>query len=263
MSWQWDPSLFAGAAAYYARGRIGYPPELVAALREELGLDGTTRLLDVGCGPGALTLLLAPHVGQAVGIDADADMIREAEARAPANARFVHLRAEELPAGLGTFHAVTFAQSLHWLDQELVARRAHGLLEPGGALVWIGATTDRGEGDVPHEEIADLVRSYLGPGRRAGRGSLAEGRLEIEEEPFLRAGFRGPRRGDGPGGRGHERTVDDLVAAVFSRSFSAPHLFGDRLDEFERRLRLLLRDASPPGRFSERLGGAGLTIWQR
>jgi tRNA/tmRNA/rRNA uracil-C5-methylase (TrmA/RlmC/RlmD family) len=55
-----------------------YPAALVEAIREELGLDGTGRLLDVGCGPGSLTLLLAPLFQSAVGIDADPSMIADA-----------------------------------------------------------------------------------------------------------------------------------------------------------------------------------------
>ena len=46
--WEWDETLYAGSAAYYSRGRLPYPAELAAVLREELGLDGTGRLLDVG-----------------------------------------------------------------------------------------------------------------------------------------------------------------------------------------------------------------------
>ena len=50
--WEWDESLYAGSAAYYARGRMAYPSQLRDALRDALGLDGTGRLLDVGWGPG-------------------------------------------------------------------------------------------------------------------------------------------------------------------------------------------------------------------
>lgn len=59
--WTWDPSLYAGAARYYATGRIAYPAGVADALVTALDLDGTGRLLDIGCGPGSLTLLLAPH----------------------------------------------------------------------------------------------------------------------------------------------------------------------------------------------------------
>jgi SAM-dependent methyltransferase len=259
VTFEWDPTLFAGSAHYYARGRVAYPPALADTLRDELDLDESKRLLDIGCGPGSLTLLLAPLVGEAVGIDADADMIREAQAHAPPNARFLRLRAEELPGGLGTFHAVTFAQSLHWLDQDLVARLAYDLLEPGGKVASTGASTDRGEGDVPHEEIAALVRSYLGPVRRAGQSLLPEGTAAIDWDAFPRAGFSQPRHLDVPGDREELRTADDVVAAVFSRSFSAPHLFGDRLEEFERELRALLNDAP----FHERFGDVRSTVWTR
>ena len=259
MRFEWDPTLFAGSASYYARGRVAYPPSLATALRDELALDGTTRLLDVGCGPGSLTLLVAPLVGEAVGIDADVDMIREAQAHAPPNTRFVRMRAEELPGGLGSFDAVTFAQSLHWMDQDLVARLLFDLVAPGGRVASTGATTDMGAGDVPHEQVAALVRSYLGPVRRAGQALLPHGTAEIDWDAFGRAGFAGPRRVDVPGDREVVRTADDVVAAVFSRSFSAPHLFGDRLGEFERDLRALVG----VGPFRERFGDAGLTIWTR
>lgn len=74
-AWEWDETLFAGAAAHYGTGRMPYPAGLAAALGEALGLDGTGRLLDVGCGPGSLTVPLAPVFAEAVGVDADAGMI--------------------------------------------------------------------------------------------------------------------------------------------------------------------------------------------
>ena len=75
---RWDASLYAGSATYHAVGRVPYPPALETCLVAALGLDGTGRLLDVGCGPGSLTLLLAPHVAEAIGVDADVDMLAAA-----------------------------------------------------------------------------------------------------------------------------------------------------------------------------------------
>src|SRR5215217_2452840 len=57
--WQWDESLYLGSAPYYLRGRPPYAPELAETLRRILPLDGQGRLLDVGCGPGVVTLPLA------------------------------------------------------------------------------------------------------------------------------------------------------------------------------------------------------------
>ena len=267
----WDETLYAGSAAYYARGRFPYPQELADALRDALGLDGSGRLLDVGCGPGQLTLLLAPLFERAVGVDADADMVAEARRRAAeldvGNAEFAHLRAEELPAGLGAFRVVTFAQSFHWMDRPRVAAAVGRMLEPGGAWVHVHATTTHGvrAGDAgpapPHEEIEQLVQAYLGPVRRAGAGTLPEGTPSHEEVILGASGLRGPERLEVPG-RMLVRTEDEIVASVFSRSSSAPHLFGERVAEFEAELRALLRRRSPDGSFSERTREIALDLWR-
>jgi cyclopropane fatty-acyl-phospholipid synthase-like methyltransferase len=73
--WEWDETLYAGSVAYYARGRLPYPAEVASALCDALALDGSGRLLDVGCGPGSFTLVVAPLFDQVVGIDADNAMI--------------------------------------------------------------------------------------------------------------------------------------------------------------------------------------------
>jgi len=106
--------LYEGSARYYAQGRLPYPPELAAVLRDELALDRKGRLLDVGCGPGSLTLLLAPFFEEVVGVDSDAGMIaeaaRQAALRGVGNARWAMSPAEALPGDLGVFRVATFAQ---------------------------------------------------------------------------------------------------------------------------------------------------------
>jgi trans-aconitate methyltransferase len=151
--WSWDPSLYAGSAPFYRLGRVPYPPALADRLAQALDLDGTGRLLDVGCGPGSLTLLLAPHFAEAVGIDADPDMLVEADQQARTDGttevRWRHLRAEELPADLARPTVVTFAQSFPWTDRPRVARIVRAMLADGGALVHMGARTHEG---VPTDE---------------------------------------------------------------------------------------------------------------
>lgn len=272
--WEWDETLYRGSATHYSLGRMPYPAGVADVIGSELGLDGTGRLLDVGCGPGALTLLLAPMFESAVGIDADRAMIAEAVRRAAgstiADVEWRQLRAEDLPPDLGPFRVATFAQSFHWMDQLVVAHRVRRMLVDGGAWVHVHATTHRGvPGDdpLPHPRppwngIEDLVAGYLGPTRRAGQGVLPTGTRAGEEDVMRQAGFTGPRRLQVDGGQVVDRQADDIVSAVFSLSSSAPHLFAERLAAFETDLRRLLQDSSPTGRFSERTAEVAIVIWR-
>jgi SAM-dependent methyltransferase len=272
--WRWDETLYRGAAAYYGAGRLHYPPAVADTLTETFGLDGTQRVLDVGCGPGSLTLLRAPRVAFAVGVDADPGMIEAAAEAADragvTNVEWRLMRAEELPADLGSFALVTFAQSFHWFEQAEVASALRGMLEPGGACVHLHATTHRGDDSddaldhprPPYEEIDALIRSHLGPERRAGRG-LRSIRTADDEEGALRgAGFIGPTRIEIDTVRVVTRSADDVVAATFSLSGSTPHLFGAQITRFEADLRALLHDAAPDGTFSERTRAIALEVWR-
>jgi SAM-dependent methyltransferase len=271
MSWTWDPTLYAGSAPHYAVGRMAYPPGVVSALVSAVPLDGRQRLLDVGCGPASLTLLLAQHVAEAIGVDADGDMLVEAARLAVplTNVRWVRMRAEELPGDLPPVDLVTFAQSFHWMDRPRVAAVVRGMLRPGGAVVHVGATTHEGiepDGDLPYprpprDAVARLVERYLGSVRRAGQGVLPSGTSGGEDDVFRDAGFTGPERIEVPG-RVVERSLEEVASSVYSLSSSAPHLFGERLAEFDGDLRTLLGEAGAEGRFSEQMRSITLSIWR-
>jgi SAM-dependent methyltransferase len=263
---EWNPRLHAGGAPYYARGRLPYPPEIASILREELSLDGTGRLIDVGCGPGSIAILLAPLFAEVVGVDPDPGMLDEAASQASqqgiTNTRWVQVRAEALPANLGVFAVATFAQSFHWMQREQVARTVREMLDTDGSWVHVSATTHEGLAGVeglrrpspPRRQIAELVHGYLGATRRDG--------VAGEDAVMVAAGFRGRRRVT-VAGHVHERTEDQAVASVFSLSWAAPHLFGARFAEFEADLRGLLRETSPEGHFSEKERDIELVIWAK
>jgi SAM-dependent methyltransferase len=266
--------LFEGAAAFYDQGRPPYAPGLADAMAGALGLDGTGRLLDVGCGPGKVALLVAHLFDEVVGLDPDPGMIAEATRLAreqgATNARWVQRRAEELPGDLGDFRVITFAASFHWLDRPKVAAAAHRMLVPGGAAIHVDSSAYRMTYEKletsehpppPHDAIADLRRSYLGPDLRAGQG-IRNTSPGNEAEVFGGAGFTGPDTVVVPDGRVLLRTIDDLVANTLSGSGTAPHLFGDRFGDFEADLRALLADASPSGLFAMSLPDTVLIIWR-
>jgi hypothetical protein len=275
MGWQWDKSLFAGAAKHYLRGRLPYAPGFAEEIAEALVLNGRGRFLDVGCGPGNVTLELAPYFAETIGLDPDEDMLAEAERRAArqgvSNIRWVCARAEDLPAGLDDFQAVMFASSFHWMDRDRVAATVLQMLEPGGALVHMSDLKEPSAASVPlplpappYPRIGELIRQYLGPTRRAGHGVITSGTTPDREElVFARAGYGNCERLVVPAGQVIDRSADDVVAWTFSRSDSAPHLFGDRLADFERDLRALLSATAPDGRLAEHLPATEIKIWRK
>jgi 23S rRNA (uracil1939-C5)-methyltransferase len=66
--------------------------QLYRAVLEEAGLHGTERVLDVYCGAGTITLMLARHAAEVVGIEVSGDAVvearRNAERNGITNARF-------------------------------------------------------------------------------------------------------------------------------------------------------------------------------
>jgi SAM-dependent methyltransferase len=259
---RYDPTIYDGAAVHYRYGRPAYSPGLEALLAEELGLDGSGRLLDVGCGPGMLTVRLARLFGEAVGLDPDPEMIAEgrraAEERGIANVTWVQALAEDLPAAApGTYRVVTFGSSFWWTDEFRVAEAVHDMLEPGGALILVmhkaGAGTvppSPGPPPIPHAEIEALVEKYLGSARRAGQGAAPPVRTRSDgEDAIARTRFGVPQVIFASGIPDLVRDTESVLSGYFSFSWSAPHLFGDRAGAFAAEVRGLLRARSPEGVF--------------
>jgi ubiquinone/menaquinone biosynthesis C-methylase UbiE len=99
------------------------------------------QLIDVGCGPGTITVGLAKAVapGEVLGIDLEPTMIEQARSLADkvglTNARFEVGRAEELPAADESFDAA-FEHTLleHVADPLRALREMRRALKPGGVI---------------------------------------------------------------------------------------------------------------------------------
>jgi len=273
--WEWDESLFAGTAEYYEQGRLPYAPGLADTVARLLPPGHKGRLLDVGCGPGTLTLRLTKVFTYLIGIDPDPGMIAEANRRAAAagvtDVEFIQARAEDLPLELGMFDVAMFGQSFHWMDRDAVAATVHEMLSDGGLFIQVSdlknaPARDRSgltEPAPPYDEIRSLVKTFLGPVRRAGQGVLVKGTPADEVDVLARNGFDGPDRITVPAGEVLRRSSDDVIAGVYARSDSAPGLFGEDIKVFDTQLRALLAETSPTGYFAEHSPDTELVVWRR
>jgi trans-aconitate 2-methyltransferase len=102
----------------------------------ELDLKGTERVLDLGCGDGALTSQLAELVpdGEVLGIDASQGMIDAALPKQGGNLRFERLDINALDFS-DRFDVVFSNATLHWVkDHQRLLRNTHRALRPGGRI---------------------------------------------------------------------------------------------------------------------------------
>lgn len=127
---EWD-------AAEYAR-MSGLQKEMAAEVLAMLQFDCTERVLDVGCGEGRITALIATRVpqGTVTGIDPSREMIAYATAHfGPANHPNLHFEvadARALPFR-DAFDWVVSFNALHWIpDADTALRSVHAALKPGG-----------------------------------------------------------------------------------------------------------------------------------
>jgi len=236
-------SLFAGTAWYYSRFRPGYPPELIDEVVGRFRLDGTGRLLDLGCGTGQLALPLARHVGEAVGVDPETEMLQEAAAQARAagvtNVTWTLGHSGDLPGNFGRFRLVTMGRSFHWMDRDQVLAALAGMVTDDGGLVIVGDSC-LVQPSTPWQRTVDAVQKrFLGPDHHpapAAPPQVTEG----PESVLARSAFRQVERLTYEFSR--HWTVERIIGYLYSTSIPLRHLLGDQRSAFERTLTAALQE---------------------
>jgi hypothetical protein len=98
------------------------------------------------------------------------------------------------------------------------------------------------------ESGLDGPAGYLGSTRRAGQGIVPQ-RTHRFEDVLARTRFGVPQQFFVPGLPDLLRDSESVLSGYFSLSSSAPHLFGDRRDDFAREVRALLASRCAEGIF--------------
>ena len=131
------------------------------------------RVLDLGCGAGFLSSMLAMRSDEVIGVDHSERMLQEARANA-VGAEFRQGELDALPLGDGEVHAA-FANLVwhHVPDHDAAAREVFRVVAPGGVVVVSDLA--------PHE--SEWMRERMGDLRLGVKAEEVAGSL-------ARAGFR-------------------------------------------------------------------------
>ncbi len=249
------PGLFEGTAWYYARYRRGYPPEVIDTLVARFNLDGTTHVLDLGCGTGQLAVPLASRRIPVHAVDPDLDMLAEGRAaeKAAGACGIAWYSGDDRcidQLGLPRLKLTTMGASFHWMARDRVLAILDRLIVPAGGVAIVAQNT--GGSVWSHSKSAwseltkQVVMEFLGPERRAG-GGIYHDPAERHEEILARSAFR--RVETVRTTTAEEMTVDEIVGLLLSTSYASPAQLRDRTDEFRQVLAERLLRLEPSGIF--------------
>ena len=259
--------IFKATAGYYSRFRPGYPDALIDHIVNRFVLGASSRILDLGCGTGQLTIPLAAHVGEVFGIDPEPEMLVEAERQAASagvgSITWILGSSDDLDAlapRLEPLQIATMMRSFHWMNADATLQPLDGIISPDGGIVIGGDGCGLWNGFRPWEHaVRKTVQRWLGERRRAGSGTYPtrEERWEpvIARSPFTRAE---------PWQLKFQRTwdIDAIVGYVYSTSFASPAVLGERRAGFEADLRATLHDIEPSGQFLEDVELEAVLVWR-
>ncbi|MEU7599767.1 class I SAM-dependent methyltransferase [Streptomyces sp. NPDC041003] len=261
---------YASAAPYYARYRPPYPAEFYELLADRFALDGSQTVLDLGAGPGTITLALAPLADQVYAVDPEPAMLAEgsrlAEQRGLTNTSWLACDA----AGIGRLclpriDLCVIGRAFHLMDRTRVAAELDGVLAPRGGIVLVDSVA---RPDVPHPPWAAVAEEVCARFLGSGHGSPADwDDVDRSGEPDAQ-GTEGTEGTEGvEGSEDHlakspfsrvetltwdqrlRHTAEQVAGLLLSRPSSAPALFGDRRAAFESELRQALLEHDPGGAY--------------
>jgi SAM-dependent methyltransferase len=281
----WDPkTTFDGTPFYYARYRPRYPAEAFAVLREKFDLTGSSRVLDLGCGPGSLALPLASIAGRVYAVDPNGGMLAEAQRlakeRGIENIDWFLAESRDLPElakRIGPVDLTVMGRSFHWMDGARTLRDLYELTALGGGVALLAdgnvaasrdAPTAPKGGNPPVPEppawrrfIVETTRKWLGEERKAGTsGTYAHPRkhhLEVvADSEFTRAELVQLK---------YQRTwnVEQILGYLYSTSSNSIPVLGENKDAFEADVRERLLAAEPTGTFTEPVTVQLILAWKR
>jgi SAM-dependent methyltransferase len=132
-------TIFDEDARLYERARPRYPAQLFDDLTAVTGLTEGSRVLEIGCGTGQVTLPLAQRGFDVTALEPGPSLaaLTQKKVSAVQNVKVVVTSFENWALPPTPFDAVVAATSFHWIDPEVRVRKSADALRKGGVLATI------------------------------------------------------------------------------------------------------------------------------
>jgi SAM-dependent methyltransferase len=163
---QAERETWARSAPIYLENTAKLTSHAVSHLLDAAHLTSDSRALEVGCGPGHVTAMMAESGATVTGVDLVPAMIEMARTLHP-DIEFAEANAEQLPFADDAFDVVLINFVIHHFARpDVVCTEIRRVLKPGGRFVFAGPIEQFGfgafiEGLATHHTMAVLAHGPL------------------------------------------------------------------------------------------------------
>jgi SAM-dependent methyltransferase len=214
---------FAKEAQAYARGRPEYPVALDQWLHDDLKLDESRTVVDLGAGTGKFSRRLLATGANIIAVEPVQEMLAQLTRALPGVAARSGT-AEKIPVNDGAADVVVCAQSFHWFATKSALQEIRRVLRRGGSLGLIWNVRD--ESVDWAAAMTAIMAPYQGDAPRYGSGEWRKlfpaDRFGPLREQHFRNGHTGPPE---------QVIVDRVLSTSFIAALERPkhHIVAARL----------------------------------
>jgi|GEM_PF-7005377 len=166
----------------YYKYRTPYIPKLFEAVCNDLAISKNTTLIDIGCGRGEVTNILANYAGKVYGVDGSQEMISLAMKKENIEYQVIDINLKN-PSILNKADHLFFGRSIHWFPADSLKRlSSRSLIDEGKIVVCSSQWAPIGDWGSAYFGVRD---SYIKKKKKNAQSHDFSGKSNLGEAGFL------------------------------------------------------------------------------